>query len=546
MAAVGVLLLVACADVAGLLLSRGAARHAEMAIRSALGATRGRLGSQLLAESALVAAVAGGLGLLLAYWLRGLVLRFVPLDSLGVTSLPLGGPVLAFALGATLLTSLLVGTVPAWLVARTDLSTALKGGSRTTEAASRALFRQGLVALQVAMSVVLLAAAALLGRSLLQLRAVDPGFDTKNLLSAQLQLTGDAYKTPAARVRFFDSLLDDVRALPGVRNATAVNMVPIQDQAGNIPAWDADHPPAEPSEAPVVCARYVFPGYFATMGIPLLAGRDVTEDDTGVMLAGRGLSTSETGGSGGPPVMVISQSVAKRLFPGTNAVGKRLGIFTGGAGSVIAEVVGVAGDVRMNSLGGNYTLAMYAPYQVLASPTMRVVLRSAGDPAAVVPGLRAALARRDRGLVLNEVTTMADVLSRSLEGFSLRAGAVVLFGTATLLLAMLGVYGVLAFTVNMRRQDIGLRIVVGASRRHVLAWVMARGMTPVAVGLLAGLAGAFWAGRWLRAQLFNVPPADPAAFTAVVACLAGAAVAACLVPAWRAMHVDPIVALKAE
>ncbi len=546
MAAVAVLLLVACADVAGLLLSRGAARQAEMAIRSALGATRARLGGQLLAESLLVAAAAGALGLVLAYWLRGLVLRFVPLDSLGVATLPLGAPVLAFGGGVTILTSLLVGTVPAWLTARSDLSSALKGGTRVTETASRAVFRQALVALQVAMSVVLLAAAALLGRSLLQLRAVDPGFDPTNLLSAQLQLVGDAYATPAARVRFFDGLLEDIRAVPGVKNANLVNMVPIQDRAGNIPAWDADHPPAQPSEAPVVCARYVFPGYFATMGIPLVAGRDLTKDDSGVLLAGRGLSASEAGASTGPPPMVISRSVARKLFPNANPLGKRLGIFTGGAKPTIAEVVGVVGDVHMNSLGGDYTLAMYAPYQVMASPMTRVVLRTTGDPAAIVPAVRAALARRDRGLVLNEVKTMEQVLDESLEGFSLRAGAVVLFGAATLLLAMLGVYGVLAFTVNMRRQDIALRIVVGASRRHVLAWVMARGLTPVGVGLVLGLAGAFWSGRWLQAQLFNVPPSDAVAFTGVVACLAGTAVAACLVPAWRAMHVDPIVALRAE
>ena len=190
MAAVGVLLLVACADVAGLLLSRGAAREAEMAVRSALGATRGRLGAQLLAESLLVAVTAGALGVLLAVWLRGLVLRFVPLDSLGVTSLPLGGPVLAFALGVTLLTSLIVGLVPAWFGARSNAGTTLRAGSRTTEAASRALFRQGLVALQVAMSVVLIVSAALLGRSLLKLKAVDPGFRTGNLLTAQVQLAG--------------------------------------------------------------------------------------------------------------------------------------------------------------------------------------------------------------------------------------------------------------------------------------------------------------------------------------------------------------------
>jgi putative ABC transport system permease protein len=265
-----------------------------------------------------------------------------------------------------------------------------------------------------------------------------------------------------------------------------------------------------------------------------------------VLLAGRGVSASEAAVSAGPPVMVISQSVARKLFPGANPVGKRMGIFTGGSEPVVAEVVGVAGDVRMNSLGDDYSWAMYAPYQVVAQPMMRLVVRTAGDPASIAPALRAVLARRDGGLVLNEITTMDEVLAGSLEGFSLRAGAVVLFGSATLLLAMLGVYGVLAFTVNMRRQDIGLRIVVGASRRHVLTWVMVRGMAPVAAGLGLGLAGALWAGRWLQAELFNVPPSDAATFIGVVACLSGAAVAACLVPAWRASRVNPVTALRYE
>jgi putative ABC transport system permease protein len=546
MAAVGVLLLVACADVAGLLLSRGAARQAEMAIRSALGATRAHLVRQLLAESLLVAIAAGGVGLVLAFWLRSLVLRFVPLDSLGVTTLPIGGPVLAFAIAVTFLTSALVGIVPAWLGARSCLATDLKSGSRTTEPRSRALFRQGLVALQVAMSVVLLVAAALLGRSLMQLKAVAPGFRTDNLLTAQVALTGAAYKDASARVQFFTGFMGDVRALPGVTSANITNNVPILDKAGNIPVWDADHPPAQTSEAPLACVRFVLPGYFATMGIPRVAGRDLSQSDTGVLVAGRGTSANETAASNGPPVMVISQSVGRRLFPGVNPLGKRMGIFTGGPAPIVAEVVGVVGDVRMNSLDDDYTLAMYAPYQILAQPMMRVVVRTAGDPASVTSALRAALARRDRGLVLTEVQTMEGILAESLQGFSLRAGAVVLFGAAALLLAMLGVYGVLAFTVNRRRQDIGLRIVIGASRARVLAWVMARGMGPVAVGLVLGLAGAFGAGQWLRGQLFNVPPTDVVTFVGVVVCLAAAAVAACLVPAWRAIHVDPIVALRAE
>jgi putative ABC transport system permease protein len=532
MAAVGVLLLVACADVAGLLLSRGATRRTEIAVRSALGATRGDLVRQLLAESLVVAIAAGGLGLVVAIWLRSAVLRFVPLEGLGVTQLPLGGPVLLFALGTVVMTSALFGVVPALLGARGWAAGDLKSGSRTTETRSRAFFRQGLVATQVAMSVVLLVAAALLGRSLLRLASVDPGFDTANLLTAQLPLSGDAYQDPAARVRFFQALLDDARAIPGVTAATLISGLPILDPAGNVPAWDAAHPPAQTSEAPVVCARMVLPGYFKTMGIPIVAGRDV--------------SAGDVAGSDRPPVVVISRSVGSTLFPGVNPIGRRLGIFTGSQPSIVAEVVGIAGDVRMNSLANEYSLAMYLPYQVRPQPVMRIAVRTAGDSGAVGAALRRAVVRRDRGLLLVDVKTMDAVLSTSLEGFSLRAGALFLFGATALLLAMLGVYGVLALTVNQRRPEIGLRMVMGASRPDMLRWVLSRGLRPVAVGLLIGLAAALGVGRLLGDLLFNVEPTDAVTFGAVTLCLILAALASCLVPAWRALNVDPVVALRQE
>lgn len=546
MAAVAVLLLAACADVAGLLLSRGAARQVEMAVRSALGATRWHLARQLLVETLLVAAAAAGLGLLVAFWLRGLVLRYVPLDSLGVTALPINTPVLAFALAVTLVTVALAGLVPAWLGARTNLAADLKSGTRAGETRSRGLFRQGLVAVQVAMSVVLLVAAVLLGRSLMQLRGVDPGFRTERLLIAQLSLAGPAYQDHDSRVRFFTGLLDDFRAVPGVTDATIVNSVPILNPANNIPVWDAAHPPTQSSEAPIACVRFVLPGYFRAMGIPLVAGRDVSRDDAGVMVGQAKMPAAGATGGNRPPVLVVSRSLGRLLFGDGNPLGRRVGIFTGAADPTIAEVVGVAGDVRMNSLGDDYSLAMYLPYQAAADPVMRIAVRTAGDPAAVGPALRAALARHDRGLVLDQVHTMEGILGESLQGFSLRAGAVTVFGAAALLLAMLGVYGVLAFTVNRRRQDIGLRMVVGATRTDVLRWVVTRGMIPVLVGLVAGVAAALGAGRWLRGQLLELPPADALTLAGVALCLAVAALAACLLPAWRAMHLDPTNALRAD
>jgi len=280
-----------------------------MAIRSALGATRAQLVRQLLGESLFLAIASGGFGLLLSFWLRHLVLRFVPLDALGVTELPMGGLVLAFAVAATLLTTALVGIVPALAGTRVDAAGELKSGTRTTDTRRRAVVRQGLVAVQVAMAVVLLAAAALLGRSLMQLRAVDPGFRTGNLLTAQVWLAGAAYQDAGARARFLEALLDDFRAVPGVTGATMVNNLPILNPAGNIPVWDATRPPAQTSEAPLGCLRLVAPGYFETMGIPLVAGRDLSENDAGVLVPGMEMSAAEDTAANRPVVMVISQSL---------------------------------------------------------------------------------------------------------------------------------------------------------------------------------------------------------------------------------------------
>lgn len=546
MAAVGVLLLVACADVAGLLLSRGSMRQSEMAIRSALGATRAQLVRQLLAESLVVAVAAGACGLLLATWLRHLVLMVVPLDSLGLSTLPLGGAVLLFAVAATLATSALVGIVPAVLGTRVRAVDELKSGTRTTDSKGRSLALQGLVVLQVAMSVVLLVAAALLGRSLMQLRAVDAGFRPDHLLTAQVWLAGQAYEAPGARARFFNGLMDDFRALPGVKDAAIVNNLPVVDPANNIPAWDAEHPPAQTSESPLACIRFVLPGYFQAMGIPLLAGRDLSVEDGNAPPIEAHAPVMQSTPGDRPPVMVISRSLGRKLFGDSDPVGRRVGIFTGGAQPVVAEVVGLVGDVRMNSLSDGYSLAMYVPYQVAASPVMRVAVRATGDPGALAPLLRAALARRDRGLVLDEVKTMDARIAESVQGFSLRAGAVSLFGAAGLLLAMLGVYGVLAFTVNRRRPDIGLRMVMGATRWTVMRWVLVRGLGAVLLGIGIGLPAAFGAGRVLAEQLFEVSPGDVATFAGVSVCLFAAALAACVLPAWRAIHVDPIVALRAE
>jgi putative ABC transport system permease protein len=527
MGAVGLVLLIACGNVASLLLARASARTSEMAVRSALGAGRWRLVRQLLTESAVLGVGAGVIGTAIALVLQRSLVAATPLTGMGLDTVGFQPAVLVFALALSLVTVLVFGLAPALATSRVDLSESLKSVTRSV-AGRRGRFRNGLVVAQVALSVILLVGAGLLMRSFMRLRGVDPGFDAHGLLTAEVSL-GRAYGDSAVRSQFFDTYLTRVRALPGVTGAAFSSTLPILNQGGNVGAWDAAHPPVDASEVRLAYQRAVKPGYFETMRIPILEGRDVEPTD----------------GSSAPPVMVINQTMARTLFPGQSPLGREVGVDAGEEGGTRLRVVGVVGDVRVNGLAYDPAMVMYFPYEQQPQYTMRLVARSA-RPTALVGPLRAALAELDPDIPLADIRTMDEVLSGSVSDTRVVMRVVGAFAGVALLLAALGLYGVLAYFVTRRSREIGIRVALGASVREVFGLVLGRGFALVGLGLVFGVIGALAATRLVRTFLFEVAATDPTTFVGVGVFFAVVALVACLVPAWRAWRVDPVAALRTE
>ncbi|MFC1660459.1 ABC transporter permease [Gemmatimonadota bacterium] len=530
MAAIGLVLVIACGNVAGLLLARGMGRRLELSVRAALGASRGRLATQLLGESLLLALGAGCLGILLALWFQGLMLGAIPLDFLGIETIGPSVPMLASALAFSLATALIFGAVPAFSSAQADPGENLASGVRTTESGGGARLRSGLVVFQVALSLVLLIGSGLLIRSFVQLQGTDPGFEKEGLLTAQVGLPFAEYPEAEARVRFFDGLLEDIRALPEVRVAGATSMLPIKDGYSNVGAWDPENPPAGSRDITLAEHRQVLPGYFEAMGIPLLAGRDVERADA----------------TNPEPLLIINQAMARGLFGDQNPVGRAVAVDVGQEEPLTTRVVGLVGDVRMTSLAREPSWQMYYPYAQMTSTTLSLAIRTQGDPAAVTSSVRQALRARDPNIPLANIATMQTVVSESVAGPRVLMTALTLFAAVALFLAALGLYSVLAFFVARRIHEIGIRVALGATGSRVLSLVMRRGMTLVAIGLVLGLVGAFFVTRFLQDQLFQVEATDPVTFGLVSAALALVGALACLLPAWRALRIDPVRALQAE
>ena len=527
MAAVSLLLLIACGNVANLLLARGTARRTELAVRAALGAGRSRLVRQMLTESLVIAAIAGLLGVVLALWIERGVMAVLPLDVLAITELGISAPMLLFAVAASVVTSLLFGTVPALRTAPSNLGDDLKAGARGGERASSSRLRSGLVVVQVGLSVLLLVGAGLLIHSFARLTAVDPGFEPEDLLTAELQLPEQEY--PAERrVQFFEQLVERIDGLPGVSDVGMISQLPIRDPGNNIYVHDARQPPDTPADADTAYIRIVLPGYFEAMGIPLLAGRDVRRDDT----------------RDATPILVVNESFAETFFPDENPIGQQVVVNH----EYTVEIVGVVGDVLIGGLAADRFPAMYGSYYRQPATTMRLAVRSAGEPLSLVPMLREAVGELDREIPLAEADTMEAVIADSYTITQSRAttGALTLFAGIALLLATVGLYGVLAYSVSQRNHEIGVRMALGARGGDVLGMVVRQGMALVAIGLVLGLGAAIAAARTIEEQLFGIGTTDPLTYAAVCAVFVAVAAAACLAPAWRATHVDPLVALQAE
>jgi len=436
---------------------------------------------------------------------------------------------LLFAVGLSLATALVFGAVPAVSGARTNPAENLKSGSRTTGGTGVARLRSGFVVFQVALSVVLLIGAGLLMRSFMQLRGVDPGFRSEQLLTARVSLPGADYQDAASRVVFYSGLLDDIRAIPGVSGAGAISVLPVKDGYSNVRAWNPDNPPADPGAYSLAEHRRVLPGYFESMEIPILGGRDIEYTD----------------GGDAEPVLIISEAMARGLFEGENPVGRQVAVDVGAEQPVITRVVGVVGDVRLR-LSGDAPWHMYYSYRQSPVFSMSVAVRAQGDPTVLTRAVREVLRVRDPDIPLANIETMDAVLANSIASTKVVTSVLTVFAVVALILAALGLYSVLAYYVARRANEIGIRLALGATPNRVLQMVLQKGLILVAIGLVVGLGGAVGVTRFIQQQLFGVQPTDPATFAAVGLVFILIGTVACLVPGWRAVRIDPMRTLQAE
>lgn len=531
LAAVGAVLLIACSNVANLLLVRFTGRKREIALRMALGAERSGIVRLFVLESTLVSIIASGLGLCLALWTVSVVPRVagqnIPLES-GMT---LHWPVLVFALALSVLTGLLMGLYPAWQSSRADLVDGLKEGGRGTSGSlGQQRFRRGLVSAQVGLSVVLLAGAAMLISSFIKLSGQETGFRSERVWAGGIGLPPAQYPDPAARERFAQRLQTELQTAPGVEAVAVTDAVPLSGNFSASPYARADGNPVPVNQRPLGLTRSVLPGYFQTLRIPLLSGRDFTEQDKG----------------DSPPVVILSNSTAKKLFPNENPLGRQMLFGTDNGTGLRAEVIGVVGDVRSRELAKANDVEFYRPWGQRTNPFLNVLVRAATKPQATAGIVRAGLNKIDNGLPILLPSTLDEIVTQSLGQQRLTMALLGVFAGIALLLAIVGIYGAVAYTVEQRTSEIGVRIALGAQTRDVLGLVVRQGMNPVILGLIIGLAATFAAGRLLTAQLYQVSPHNPLLLGATAMILALAALIACLIPARRASNVDPIVALRTE
>jgi putative ABC transport system permease protein len=529
--AVGFVLLIACANVANLMLARATARYREIAIRTALGAGRWRIVRQLLTESVLLSVLGGALGVLLALWGIDLLTAAVPrefaLYVYGWNQIKLDRWVLAFTFGVSVLTGVLFGLVPALQASKTDLNEALKEGGRGTVGHARRRFRNALVVVEVALALVLLVGAGLLGKSFLRLLEVKPGFDPHNVITAQLTLPSARYEKDEQVVQFFTQLTERVAAQPGVEAVGTIDMLPMAGSGGTNTFIIDGRPLARPGVYPEANARTVDPGYFGALRIPVLKGRNFTAQDR----------------AGAPGVCIVNETFARLFFPGEDAVGK---ILRNPDGTNPFQIVGVVGDIKHWGLDDEAEAYLYAPQLQMPSNGVALVVRSSTDTAALMAMIRREVRALDPDQPIFDVKTMNERIAHTTSPARLGSFLLGLFALVALTLAAVGIYGVMAYSVTQRTHELGVRMALGAQPRDVLRLVVQQGMLLVGIGLLIGLAASFALMRWLASKLFQVSPADPTTFAAVTLLLAAVALVACLVPARRATKVDPMIALRYE
>jgi putative ABC transport system permease protein len=534
LAAVGFVLLIACTNVANLLLAKAAPRQREIALRTALGARRWHLMRQLLTESILLAIIAGAIGVLLATWGTSALVALSPESLPRAREIGFDWRVLAFTGVIALTTGIVFGLLPAIWGPRVDLTDALKEGSRGSTAGGGRL-RKMLVVAEVALSLMLLVGAGLMVRSFSQLRSVNPGFRTDHALTLRVSLPVPNSQISAADedrfMSFYDRTLARLSELPGVTAAGASNMIPLDGNGTDRLIEIEGYVPKDQSDMPDAQNRQATPGFFAAMGIPLVRGRLIERSDDNK--AAR--------------VLVVNETFAKRFFSNGDAIGKRIRLGKLTSDFPWATVVGIVGDVRGFALDEPPEPTMYWPVaQIRATPSLAIVVRTQSDPAALAPTVRDAIGEIDRTQPIYDMQPLEQLVAKSLGQRRFTLMLMVLFGVIALVLSAIGIYGVMAFAVTQRTQEIGIRMALGASALDVLKMVVGSGMFLAAIGVAAGLVGAFALTRLMASLLFGVSPTDLMTFGLVTGGLLMVALLACYIPARRATKVDPLVALRYE
>jgi len=529
--AVSLVLLIACANIANLMLARGTARSREMAIRAAMGAARGRIVTQLLTESLLLAVLGGALGLLIAEWGCQLLIRMAPANLLCGTAIGLDPVVLLFTLTVSIVVGVLFGLAPALEASRRDLAGALKEGGRSSqEASGRQGLRKTLVISEVALAIVLLICSGLLLRSFEKLLEVKPGFDPANVLTAQVSLPRTKYTDEAKLASFSDALLARVSSMPGVLHAAMASQPPLTPGLDNSVFSIRDYHPGPKDPQPHADTVYATPDYFAAMGIPLLKGRKYLESEMRPL----------KGPIGEGSVVVIDEALAKIFWGHESPLGKQLGW---GDRGPWASIVGVVGTVRNGDLAEESKGTIYFPYH---APGMTLVVRTASDPRPFVAAIRQQVQGVDPDQPVYDVKTMDERVAASVERRRFSATLLGLFAGLAFALALIGLNGVITYLVAQRTHEIGVRMALGAQPGGVLRLVMSQALVMAATGVVTGLIAALFVTRLLANQLYGVQPVDPTTFLVVPTLLTAAALAASSIPALRATRIDPLVALRYE
>jgi putative ABC transport system permease protein len=531
-------LLIACANVANLLLVRSSSRGREIALRYAFGASRGRIARQLLTESFILALFGGVLGVALAIGGIHAISRYVPPEMLSGSAIELNGVVLLFAVAVVLLAAFIFGMAPVLQASKPDLQTELKENAKTASAGpaqNKMLGAFGVA--EIALAVVLLAGTGLMIKTLYRLMAVDPGFRTDRVLTATLDLSPRQYPNDAAKINFAQRVLDGVRAIPGVEVAAVGTDPPLLDAHSRSDITVEGMAALKPGEYPHPDWHSISPGYVETLRIPLVRGRAFTDSDN----------------ESAAPVCIINAMLAREYFANTDPVGKRIagGRHAGGVGSNSEQprwmtVVGVVGDTKMYGLANPARLEIYFPFRQNPSGEMNVLLRSANDPASLTSSLRAVVAGVDKDEPISEISTMDELVRRDVATQRMTLVMLGLFSATALILAAIGIYGVISYSVARRTHELGIRTALGAQSTDLLRMVLGQGMALAVAGVAAGLAASLALARLMASLLFAVHSYDPATFISVAALILAVAAAACYIPARRAMRVDPIAALRSE